>query len=107
MLQRLYGIVAASDKEIRVLLQRIEEAERLLLDRGYDWVRVRCHGDLARIELRDADLERAAAASQRRAIVEPLRALGYRYVTLDLEGYRSGSMDEVLPAADCALPAGE
>jgi uncharacterized protein len=59
---------------------------------------VRDYGDLARIELQPADLERAAAWPRRGAIVEPLRGLGYRYVTLDLAGYRSGSMDEVLPA---------
>ena len=67
---------------------------------GFAGTRVRDYGDLARIELQPADLERAAAWPLRRGIVEPLRDLGYRYVTLDLAGYRSGSMDEALPAAD-------
>lgn len=79
-------------------LRRISAAERLLRALGFSGTRVRDYGDLARIELQPADLERAAAAPQRGAIVEPLRGLGYRYVTLDLAGYRSGSMDEVLPA---------
>lgn len=85
-------------------LSRIGVAERLLRDLGFEGLRVRDYGDLARIELRAADLERAAAETQRRAIVESLRGAGYRYVTLDLAGYRSGSMDEALPAADGAQP---
>lgn len=88
-------------------LRRIAGAEQILRLLGFEGLRVRDYGDLARIELRAADLERAALRPQRRAIVDPLRDLGYRYVTLDLDGYRAGSMDEALPAADCATPAGE
>jgi pyridinium-3,5-biscarboxylic acid mononucleotide sulfurtransferase len=85
-------------------LRRISGAERMLRALGFAGIRVRDYGDLARIELQPADLERAAAWPQRRGIVEPLRDLGYRYVTLDLAGYRSGSMDEVLPATECDAP---
>jgi uncharacterized protein len=81
----------------RHTLRRISGAERILRALGFSSVRVRDYGDLARIELLPADLERAAAPAQRRRIVEPLRDLGYSYVTVDLAGYRSGSMDEVLP----------
>ena len=77
-------------------LRRIFAAEQLLRTLGFDGTRVRDYGDLARIELQSGDLERAAAWPLRRGIVEPLRELGYRYVTLDLAGYRSGSMDEAL-----------
>jgi len=81
-------------------LRRISGAEHLLRALGFEGTRVRDYGDLARIELQPADLERAAAGPLRRGIVEPLRDLGYRYVTLDLAGYRSGSMDEVLAASE-------
>lgn len=87
-------------------LRRISGAERLLRELGFEGTRVRDYGDLARIELRPADLERAAAWPLRRRIVEPLRDLGYRYVTLDLLGYRSGSMDEVLPESERTSPSG-
>jgi uncharacterized protein len=72
-------------------LQRIEEAERLLLDRGYDWVRVRAHGDLARIEV--APELRQRALNEAEALIAGLEGLGFRYVTLDLRGYQLGSMN--------------
>jgi uncharacterized protein len=81
-------------------LRRISGAEHMLRALGFAGTRVRDYGELARIELQPADLERAAAWPLRRGIVEPLRDLGYRYVTLDLAGYRSGSMDEVLPESE-------
>jgi len=84
-------------------LRRISGAEHTLRALGFAGIRVRDYGELARIELQPADLERAAAWPLRRGIVEQLRDLGYRYVTLDLAGYRSGSMDEVLSAAEHAL----
>lgn len=72
-------------------LQRIEEAERLLLDRGYDWVRVRAHGDLARIEV--APELRQRALNEAEDLIAGLEGLGFRYVTLDLRGYQLGSMN--------------
>ena len=74
------------------LLKRIERAEDVLASLGFTQFRVRDHGGVARIELAEADLERALAARAR--IVEPIRAVGYRFVTLDLAGYRMGSMNE-------------
>jgi uncharacterized protein len=75
-------------------LRRIDKAEELLRELGFVEFRVRDHGDLARVEVPQADLERAAALHQR--IAEGLRGLGFHYVTLDLTGFRSGSMNEVL-----------
>ena len=73
-------------------LQRIEEAERVLLGQGFDWVRVRLHGGVARIEVeRD---QRALLLAQADRVVGALKALGFHHVTLDLEGYRLGSMNE-------------
>lgn len=90
-----YGVPITAER-----LRRISGAEHMLRALGFSGTRVRDYGDLARIELQPDDLERAAAWPLRLGIVEPLRDLGYRYVTLDLVGYRSGSMDEVLPAAE-------
>ncbi len=57
---------------------------------------MRHHGNLARIEVERKDVARAAEESARRAIVSRLSGLGYKYVALDLEGFRSGSLNEVL-----------
>lgn len=78
-------------------LRRVAGAEYILRTLGFANTRVRDYGDLARIEMQPEDLERAAGRTLRRHVVGPLIDLGYRYVTLDLAGYRSGSMDEVLP----------
>ncbi|HSO00273.1 MAG TPA: hypothetical protein VLS89_18400, partial [Candidatus Nanopelagicales bacterium] len=63
---------------------------------GFRQVRVRYHGDLARIELDLADLARAADEEARAEIVAAGKRHGFRYVTLDLGGYRTGSHNEVL-----------
>jgi len=76
-------------------LARIERAEYVLKDLGFAACRVRDHGTLARIEV-PAD-KIAQAADIRQTLVEALQSLGYTYVTLDLQGFRSGSMNEVLP----------
>lgn len=75
-------------------LARIERAEYVLKDLGFATCRVRDHGTLARIEV-PAD-EIARAADIRQTLVEALQSLGYTYVTLDLQGFRGGSMNEVL-----------
>lgn len=85
-------------------LERVAAAERALLALGFADTRVRDYGDLARIELQPRDLERAAEPALRRRIVEQLRGCGYRHVTLDLAGYRTGSMDEGLNKEDKNLP---
>ena len=77
-------------------LGRVEQAEELLRSLGYRQLRVRLHGDLARIELPEEDIASLAAPEMRERVYEGLRALGFRYVSLDLQGYRTGSMNEVL-----------
>ena len=64
---------------------------------GFPQCRVRVHGDVARIEVEAADVARLAEPGVRERAVEGLRSLGYRYVTLDLEGFRSGSMNPEQP----------
>ncbi len=79
-------------------LRRIEQAEYVLNDLGFAQCRVRDHDTIARIELPAETIARATENRER--IVEALKALGYTYVTLDLEGFRSGSMNEPLTSAD-------
>jgi pyridinium-3,5-biscarboxylic acid mononucleotide sulfurtransferase len=76
-------------------LRLIDRAEQVLRKMGLRQVRVRHHDRVARIEVEPADLEAVVAARQQ--IVDGLVALGYTYVTLDLAGFRSGSMNEVIP----------
>ncbi|MDB5354103.1 MAG: Potassium transporter ATPase [Phycisphaerales bacterium] len=73
------------------LLRQIEAAEDVLADLGLRQFRVRHHGELARIEVPAEDLPRAVELGPR--IVEGIRQAGYRFVTLDLAGFRSGSLD--------------
>lgn len=77
------------------MLSRIDRAEASLRARGFVDVRVRHYDDTARIELPVSDLGRALAEAS--AIDTDLRALGYRYVTLDLGGLRSGNLNDALP----------
>lgn len=82
------------DEVTEEALARIEAAEEALHDRGFCQVRVRVHGGVARIEVPPEELERFFA--RRDEVVAALRRIGFTYVALDLAGYRSGSMDEVL-----------
>jgi uncharacterized protein len=78
-------------------LQRIAAAESFLRDSlNLRQLRVRDHGPIARIEVDARDIQKIAQEKLRRRIVEEFRRLGYQYVTLDLAGFRSGSMNEVL-----------
>ena len=76
-------------------LSRVERAEDVLRELGLRQLRVRDHGEAARLELLRDD-ERVVLEHRQR-IVNELKSLGYAYVTLDLQGFRSGSMNEVLP----------
>ena len=79
-------------------LRRIEAAEAAVKALGFEQVRVRDHGDVARIEVDPEDIDRLAAA--RESIVEALRGAGYTFVALDLEGYATGSLNRTWrPAA--------
>ncbi len=77
-------------------LQRIEKAEGFLRDLGFTQLRVRHHGDIARIEILPEAIESLLRNDFREKIVKGFKKLGYKYVTFDLEGYRTGSMNEVL-----------
>jgi uncharacterized protein len=78
-------------------LSRVGRAERVLKDLGFRQCRVRVHGDLVRIEVEPADVARLAEPGLRDRVVEAIAALGFRYVTLDLQGFRSGSMNPGSP----------
>jgi len=80
----------------REALGRVAAAEQVLRDLGLWQVRVRDYGQTARIEVAERDILRTVEPENRATIVAKLRRLGYLYVTLDLEGYRSGSMNAPL-----------
>jgi len=77
-------------------LQMIDEAEGFLFSLGFKQVRVRHYQNLARIEIYQEEMERLMESSMRGKVVNRLKSIGYKYVTLDLQGFRSGSMNEVL-----------
>lgn len=78
-------------------LAMVDRAERFLRERGFQPMRVRYHkGDAARIEVAAEQLSRFCDDRFRREVVEHLKSLGFKYVSLDLEGFRSGSMNAVL-----------
>jgi len=77
-------------------LRTIDRAEAILRDRGFRIVRVRHHGDLARIEVAREELSRLVDPSYLDPIESEIRALGFRYVTVDLRGYRLGSLNDGL-----------
>lgn len=77
-------------------LRQVEQAEEFLREFGLQEVRVRNHGDIARIEVSEKDMQVLLATDNRRKITEALKALGFSFVALDLEGYISGSMNRAL-----------
>lgn len=89
-----YGLEITEEK-----LSQVEKAEAFLRQQGFVEFRVRHHGDIARIEIRPADLAKMIAAPARTQIVEHLKSIGFHYITLDLQGFRSGSMNERLSSS--------
>jgi len=103
-------------------LSQVERGEAFLRGLGFSELRVRHHGDVARVELPVADLARLADDALRARIVAGLEAVGFRYVAVDLKGFRSGSLNEAVgirtassaggvpdpdsPAGDGALQSG-
>lgn len=73
------------------LLRMIEKAESILFERGYPGTRVRVHNDVARIECLPGLIEKIIKNPEREQIVDSLKKIGFRFVSLDLEGYRTGS----------------
>jgi len=86
-----YGESITEDK-----LRMVERSEKLLMDHGFRQLRVRIHGDLARIEVPAEEITAVTQEEMRKLLVSELKSYGFRYVTLDLQGYRTGSMNEVL-----------
>jgi uncharacterized protein len=90
-----YGTTISPEK-----LKKVGEAERFLKDKGFIQVRVRHHDHTARIEIGRAEFSRFFDESLIDEVVAELKRIGYQYVALDLEGYRTGSMNEVLQDQD-------
>ena len=86
-----YGIPVTTET-----LNKIAEGEKYLHSLGLRQLRLRHHGDIARIELDPEDMVKIIKADIRQGIVDHLKGLGYKYVALDLTGYRIGSLNEVL-----------
>ena len=86
----------------REILERVERGEELLRALGFRELRLRHHGDVARVEVPAADLPKVLEVRER--LVEGLKLAGYRYVTLDLEGFRSGSLNAALEQGGPAEP---
>lgn len=85
-------------------LAQVEKAEDALHALGFSQVRVRHHGELARVEIARQDLPRALSLAALDEISRAVRGAGFLYVTLDTQGYRSGSMNDVLPVSALAAP---
>lgn len=85
------------DEEIKVKdLDKIEKSEKYLMDLGFRAIRVRCHGDLARIEVPKEQISKITEGDLGEKISKSLKEFGFKYVTLDMDGYRTGSLNEGL-----------
>ena len=82
----------------REVLEQVERGEKSLRQLGFRELRVRHHGELARVEIAREELARALTMEMMDAITAGLKQAGFKYVTLDCSGFRSGSMNAVLPA---------
>lgn len=87
----VYGETITGEK-----LERVDKAEQLLLDSGFEQMRVRVHGNLARIEVLPQDIHRLMEEETRDKIQQAFKECGFDYVSVDLKGYRTGSMNETI-----------
>jgi uncharacterized protein len=88
-----YGVEVTPER-----LMMIDRAESFLKESGLADCRVRCHdGDLARIEVLPNDVPKLARSPFREELIARLKALGFKFISLDLEGFRSGSLNTILP----------
>jgi pyridinium-3,5-biscarboxylic acid mononucleotide sulfurtransferase len=83
----------------RRMLLKVGRAEDVVRSLGFTQVRVRHHGEIARLEVRPEEFGKLMSKSARRKVIAGLKKIGYSYVTLDLEGYRTGSLNEPLRKA--------
>ncbi|PKN17671.1 MAG: TIGR00268 family protein [Deltaproteobacteria bacterium HGW-Deltaproteobacteria-6] len=82
-------------QEIRLEdLEKVEKSEKFFIDKGFRTVRVRCHGELARIEVTVADRVKLLGEPLATEISQKLKSFGFKYVTVDIQGYRMGSFNE-------------
>jgi uncharacterized protein len=86
-------------------LRAVEQGEDALRKMGFRQFRVRHHGEMVRIEIAKNELARALDAEMAAEFTRIFKALGFQFVTLDLEGFRSGSMNALLPAETLLSPA--
>jgi uncharacterized protein len=77
-------------------LAQVDQAEAAVRELGFSGFRVRHHGEIGRLELRPEDIERAARGDMRNRLIDAVRSAGFKYVTVDLQGYRTGSMNEMI-----------
>ena len=94
-LEQEYGIEITREN-----LARVERGEELLHSLGFAIVRVRHFGETAKVEVPLADLPRLLEAGLREQVVTGLKAVGYRFVTVDLEGFRSGNLNRLLAGGE-------
>jgi uncharacterized protein len=88
-------------------LGKVARAERVLRELGFRECRVRFHDPVARIEVPPTDLARLVQPEVRNAVLAKLRDLGFLYVTLDLQGYRTGSLNEAIAGRETTPPSGD
>jgi uncharacterized protein len=86
-----YGLVITEER-----LKQVDDAENFLRSLGLAEFRVRHHDTVARIEVKPQDISKVAAEPARSQIVDKFKSLGFKFVTVDLQGFRSGSLNEVL-----------
>jgi uncharacterized protein len=89
----------------RETLSVVEQGEDALRSLGFRQFRVRHHGEIVRIEIARGEMERALSAEMAAEFTRIFRSLGFKFVTLDLEGFRSGSMNALLPLNQLTRPA--
>ncbi len=94
----VYGETISEEK-----LGMVDQAEQLLLDLGFTQVRVRIHGTIARIEILPSEMPKLMEDSVRTKVYENFEKYGFSYITLDLKGYRTGSMNETLSKEEKTL----
>lgn len=88
--------IAYGDLITKEKLSMVGQGEQCLLDLGFHQIRVRIHGQMARIEVGQEEFERLLCHDIREQIISRFRELGFTYISMDLEGYRTGSMNEGL-----------
>lgn len=93
-----YGVPVTIER-----LSKVERGEEIVRQLGFREFRVRVHGELVRLEIAPAEMERALSLVLTEKLAERFRKLGFKYVTLDLHGYRSGALNEIIESKKAAV----